>query len=218
MVGRNDPCPCGSGKKYKKCCMNKNLDKNELWKQRALLIGTQYPYNEQLVNTFFAVFDYSVKKNWRGACHGLSCILYILLKEQGVDCQLQLGFVKADAVPFPFCHSWITINGEVFDVGLYRSNPPVPSPNMYVEVSYPIFKGIDIKTNKPTPVFFDVTTERVDRIYEQLSRMTLGDYMKGWPLHKDGFWGEIVEIAEKLGMTVDINELQEKYAAQPYKN
>ncbi|MHC5088906.1 MAG: SEC-C metal-binding domain-containing protein [Planctomycetota bacterium] len=23
-VGRNDPCPCGSGKKYKKCC-GKNL-------------------------------------------------------------------------------------------------------------------------------------------------------------------------------------------------
>ena len=23
-IGRNDPCPCGSGKKYKKCCMNKD--------------------------------------------------------------------------------------------------------------------------------------------------------------------------------------------------
>jgi hypothetical protein len=23
-VGRNEPCPCGSGKKYKKCCLNKN--------------------------------------------------------------------------------------------------------------------------------------------------------------------------------------------------
>jgi uncharacterized protein YecA (UPF0149 family) len=22
-VGRNDPCPCGSGKKYKKCCWRK---------------------------------------------------------------------------------------------------------------------------------------------------------------------------------------------------
>ncbi len=22
-VGRNDPCPCGSGKKYKKCCFLK---------------------------------------------------------------------------------------------------------------------------------------------------------------------------------------------------
>lgn len=25
-VGRNDPCPCGSGKKYKKCCLNKDLN------------------------------------------------------------------------------------------------------------------------------------------------------------------------------------------------
>ena len=23
-IGRNDPCPCGSGKKYKHCCMRKN--------------------------------------------------------------------------------------------------------------------------------------------------------------------------------------------------
>ncbi|MCG8572964.1 MAG: SEC-C domain-containing protein, partial [Spirochaetes bacterium] len=22
-IGRNSPCPCGSGKKYKKCCLNK---------------------------------------------------------------------------------------------------------------------------------------------------------------------------------------------------
>ncbi len=25
-VGRNEPCPCGSGKKYKRCCMNKAAD------------------------------------------------------------------------------------------------------------------------------------------------------------------------------------------------
>jgi len=25
-IGRNDPCPCGSGKKYKKCCLKKSLD------------------------------------------------------------------------------------------------------------------------------------------------------------------------------------------------
>ena len=23
-VGRNAPCPCGSGKKYKKCCLDKD--------------------------------------------------------------------------------------------------------------------------------------------------------------------------------------------------
>lgn len=26
-VGRNDPCPCGSGKKYKKCCEAKQTHK-----------------------------------------------------------------------------------------------------------------------------------------------------------------------------------------------
>ncbi len=25
-VGRNDPCPCGSGKKFKKCCLGKNRE------------------------------------------------------------------------------------------------------------------------------------------------------------------------------------------------
>jgi SEC-C motif len=25
-VGRNDPCPCGSGKKFKKCCLNAGTD------------------------------------------------------------------------------------------------------------------------------------------------------------------------------------------------
>ena len=28
-VGRNDPCPCGSGKKYKKCCGRTSSEKGE---------------------------------------------------------------------------------------------------------------------------------------------------------------------------------------------
>ncbi|GAB4336569.1 MAG: hypothetical protein Kow0099_09550 [Candidatus Abyssubacteria bacterium] len=36
-VGRNEPCPCGSGKKYKKCCMPKEtaVDLQELRRSRA---------------------------------------------------------------------------------------------------------------------------------------------------------------------------------------
>ena len=29
-TGRNDPCPCGSGKKYKKCCIDKLIIPDEL--------------------------------------------------------------------------------------------------------------------------------------------------------------------------------------------
>ena len=28
-TGRNEPCPCGSGKKYKKCCLNTDLEKKD---------------------------------------------------------------------------------------------------------------------------------------------------------------------------------------------
>lgn len=30
-VGRNEPCHCGSGKKYKKCCMNKDQEQKKLF-------------------------------------------------------------------------------------------------------------------------------------------------------------------------------------------
>ena len=29
LPGRNDQCPCGSGKKYKNCCINKYASDNE---------------------------------------------------------------------------------------------------------------------------------------------------------------------------------------------
>jgi hypothetical protein len=33
-TGRNDPCPCGSGKKYKKCCMSKDEKSHTEWKKQ----------------------------------------------------------------------------------------------------------------------------------------------------------------------------------------
>jgi len=33
-IGRNDPCPCGSGKKYKKCCLGKAaISVDLLWRR-----------------------------------------------------------------------------------------------------------------------------------------------------------------------------------------
>jgi hypothetical protein len=40
-IGRNDPCLCGSGKKYKKCCLfnpeNQDSEAEESYDQKALL-------------------------------------------------------------------------------------------------------------------------------------------------------------------------------------
>lgn len=47
MIGRNDPCPCGSGKKYKKCCANKEAVTTEVLFEEEL---------EQVLDTMFATY------------------------------------------------------------------------------------------------------------------------------------------------------------------
>jgi hypothetical protein len=48
-VGRNDPCPCGSGKKYKKCCLGKEI---EPLPSRATQLGQEL--REELAGQEFA--------------------------------------------------------------------------------------------------------------------------------------------------------------------
>ncbi|TDT71506.1 tetratricopeptide repeat protein [Hypnocyclicus thermotrophus] len=67
-IGRNDPCPCGSGKKYKKCCINKLSEQNveELYlKQLELTRGLK---NEKNCHTILEIGKRIVSKNSRHAC------------------------------------------------------------------------------------------------------------------------------------------------------
>jgi len=43
-VGRNDPCPCGSGKKYKKCCELTTGSKRKL---QATVISSGTPLQDK---------------------------------------------------------------------------------------------------------------------------------------------------------------------------
>jgi hypothetical protein len=46
IIGRNDPCPCGSGKKYKKCCLAKTK-----------VVSTEEFYYQRLSEAYNSVFD-----------------------------------------------------------------------------------------------------------------------------------------------------------------
>ncbi len=38
-IGRNDPCPCGSGKKYKRCCLEKDARVTEELEVLTIVAG-----------------------------------------------------------------------------------------------------------------------------------------------------------------------------------
>lgn len=42
-AGRNDPCPCGSGKKYKQCCLKKDQEGGVKKKFKASLLTERKP-------------------------------------------------------------------------------------------------------------------------------------------------------------------------------
>jgi tetratricopeptide (TPR) repeat protein len=52
-TGRNDPCPCGSGKKYKRCC----LDQDEAAERTALAATTWRPTIDVEIANRLADFD-----------------------------------------------------------------------------------------------------------------------------------------------------------------
>jgi len=48
-VGRNDPCPCGSGLKYKKCCLPKDREKKKI--ERELIEKKESNYEDTDANS-----------------------------------------------------------------------------------------------------------------------------------------------------------------------
>jgi hypothetical protein len=197
--------------------MNKTLLSKGQWKNQARLIGSDYPFNEKLVDTYFAVFEHSEHQGWRGACHGISSILYVLLKEQDIYCELHRGYVKPANRPQTFAHSWVTIEDKVFDIALYRGNPSFinAKPWEYDEISAPIFNGINLERNERALVSYDVPfeLEGQDRTFLKIKGMTFVEYMNGGQAPY-GLWGDVMEIAKGLKLNVNIQELKEKYANQ----
>jgi len=59
-IGRNDPCPCGSGKKYKKCCLNKEISEVNFSKDYFNLKGknAEKIVQELAIKTFLTDWCY----------------------------------------------------------------------------------------------------------------------------------------------------------------
>jgi tetratricopeptide (TPR) repeat protein len=49
--GRNEPCPCGSGKKYKRCCLDKDVAA-ELEHERLAAAGWRPTIDVEIANSF----------------------------------------------------------------------------------------------------------------------------------------------------------------------
>jgi uncharacterized protein len=60
-VGRNEPCPCGSGKKYKQCCWNKRLPLSKRKFKATVISSGSQAQNNQPPNLMERTFGNAIR-------------------------------------------------------------------------------------------------------------------------------------------------------------
>lgn len=196
-IGRNDLCSCGSGKKYKKCCLN-IVQTVPTW--RAVASNIEIDSNQdEIFNTFFVVSDYLKVQPIYGACHLVSGIFYILLKEQDIECDLCIGEVQAQFGRFD--HSWTQINGDVYDIAIKIQLDGIERD--------PIFAGVDLGTGEKTESVYGISGGGgLDGIASHVLNTPFVEYMDGFSM---GAWNITKSLLRKLNITKSVEELREKY-------
>ena len=93
-IGRNDPCPCGSGKKYKKCCLNsvENSLPYQNYINRSLENYPKKNSGEKL--DFYSLYDEEYIK--------IDKLLYKALKRKNIPLFIERNIAKEKDIDFTY--------------------------------------------------------------------------------------------------------------------
>ena len=196
-IGRNDPCPCGSGKKYKNCCLRK--DTMSVPEQIRYAVK-ENSYKEDVGDVLVNMYRYMERKQWWGACHASCAALYVCLSEIGCKPDLCIGEVLGQGLYFD--HSWISLDDKMIDLAISMTLlGGAPASGVIVF-------GKDIKTGLPPILDYGVPGRGIEDQAKFVMELPFNQYMDSFPDEKDGLWGVVREV---LSTDINIPSLREKY-------
>lgn len=205
-IGRNDPCPCGSGKKYKHCCLNKkkiylNIKDGTNEKNAIRNIVKKKGYDESIAEVLCNLMQYMKEKRWIGACHATSAVMFVALSEMGLSPKVCVGEVKDDVFGF-FDHSWIELDNKIIDLAcsmtLLGGRP----------VNAPVIFDIDSSTGEKYELEYGIYYAGLDENAEYIMTTGFCDYMDAFPICKNGLWDVVGIVLDKK---INISALRLKY-------
>ena len=209
-IGRNDPCPCGSGKKYTNCCLNVRENPELLWKKNFSNLCDIEVNKDKIADIFYMTYKLVEETNWLGACHIISAIQYILLNELGIEAKLCIGVLEGRGMKFD--HSWLELKNKIYDVTLVNS--------LEGKLSNCIVAGYDIFTLEKIDFTYGIN-ERLDSPAKEIKEVSIRDYLDEFSKHinystpkllRAGLWNLILNLSKELDMNLSIEELRNKYA------
>ena len=203
-VGRNDPCPCGSGKKYKHCCLNKRgfyIKDGADEKTAIRTVVKEKGYKDDIADVLCNLMQYMKEQQWIGACHATTAVMFVALSEMGFSPKACVGEVRDDVIGV-FDHSWIELDDKIIDLAcsmtLLGGQP----------VNAPVIFDVDIYTGGKYEMKYGVEYTGLDRNAEYVMNTGFCQYMDAFPSCKNGLW-DVVSVV--LKQRVNISELRLKY-------
>lgn len=180
------------------------MNQTKSFRVAANEIPFEHEHKSKIYNTFFATSDYYKNNPNPGACHLISSVLHVLLKEQGVENDLCIGEVTYKNGMF-FDHSWIEINGKVFDIAIQLT--------LKLEVNPPVYAGYNLYTEKLAERVYGTTSPSgFDLVGKRVLETPFVDYMNEYPNFKEGAWQPVKLIGKDLRLKFDLKELPKRYA------
>lgn len=108
MLGRNELCPCGSGKKYKKCCLNKDVVTERAGRKVSL---SQSQYSE----LYTKLYEYSRQDRFKEECEKAKEMFYIV-EDEAINSKFERFFNTY------FIQDHIMDSKKVMTVEFYEDN------------------------------------------------------------------------------------------------
>lgn len=197
-IGRNDLCPCGSGKKYKQCCLKK-IQSNDVYKQIEQIVHDNN-YDNKLAQVLCELLKYMKVNQWIGACHATSSVLFVALSELGYSPKLCVGEVRYNGLLFD--HSWIELDSKIIDLA-------ISMPLQNLNISAPIVLDTNAVTLQRYDYEYGVNDgQGLDLEAKNIMEVPFRIYMDSYPKLTNGLW-EVANIVLKENF--DISKLRSKY-------
>jgi hypothetical protein len=157
-------------------------------------------YSKELANVLVNLYKFMQQKQWWGACHASTSVLYVALKEIGLDPIICIGEVQKSN--FLFDHSWIELDNKKIDLSIsmtLASGMPVNAP---------VILDIDLETGEKNTIKYGVKGNGLDNEALFITEYPFDLYMDMFPDNSNGLWGIVEEI---LNIKMDIDKFKEKY-------
>lgn len=117
-TGRNDPCPCGSGRKYKSCCLSSprlSTGNHKRWMMYKLTQFALRPGSEDDISSLFEFFDSEVETDSVGDFSSLILDLAVF-EGGGVEDYLRLREELLDEIDIGLLNAYVNTKRSLLEV------------------------------------------------------------------------------------------------------